>query len=53
MPNIYAFFSPTFHNYLLCISHTAFLIYDGGDLRVQDNYFVSWYEKGERKRKKG
>ena len=37
----------TLHNQLLCITHTAFLVCDGDDLRVQDNHLVSWYEKRE------
>ena len=29
------------------LAHTAFLVCDGDDLRVQDNHLVSWYEKRE------
>jgi hypothetical protein len=37
----------TLHNNLLFITHTAFLVCDGDDLRVQDNHLISWYEKRE------
>ena len=29
------------------LAHTAFLVCDGDDLRVQDNHLISWYEKRE------
>ena len=40
MLNISGFCSPTFHNYLLCITNAAFLVGDGDDLRVQINLLL-------------
>ena len=51
MLNISGFCSPTFHNYLLCITNVAFLVGDGDDLRVHDftSFLIVAVVSGNRK----
>ena len=51
MLNISGFCSPTFHNYLLCITNAAFLVGDGDDLCVHDftSFLIVAVVSGNRK----
>ena len=51
MLNISGFCSPTFHNYLLCITNAAFLVGDGDDLCVHDftSFLIIAVASGNRK----
>lgn len=49
MLNISGFCSPTFHNYLLCITNAAFLVGDGDNLCVHFSFLLCLEQKMEYK----